>query len=182
MNFWDIVKEAAKPRFLGYDLVKAVSKNIEKRDKKIRNEGYQLGVQDTKAEHAVRLDKLEKRLKNALAKLKDSSTYFDAIIAMQAVAVAAAICDGDITNTEQETIELFIGGISQASLPIIIKNILSEMYVHPLNIKEAMVLAKKTNIEMAVFDELIQIVIHSDNKFNAKEKRFLTAWNKLKAA
>lgn len=147
---------------------------------------YKKGVGDgrkaAKAEASVDISALKIKLSRAIEALKDAESHFDAIVAMEAVAVACANCDGEICAKEKEQIELFIAGVSRSSLPDRIKNRTRELYEKPLNISEAFILADKTGIEMQIFDEIVNLVIEADDIFHEQEQVFLQAWRTLRAA
>lgn len=151
-------------------------------DDDARKEGYRQGKMEAKAETRQELEGLGATLQAALQKLKESSICFNAIYAMEAVAVACAHCDGEICAEEREEIEMFISGISQSAYPATVKARIRELYENPLNIKEAFQLAKNSGVEIKVFDEIINLVMHADGVVHENEKAFIQAWNNLKAA
>lgn len=147
-----------------------------------RNDGYREGQKNAKAEYEVKVQSLELRLQTTLSKLKESSNFFDAVIAMEAVAISAANCDGFICDQERAQIDMFISGLSQSLLPESIKQKILDIYKKPLNIKEAMVLANKSGMDMEVFDDIIALVINADGTVNTNEHAFVQTWSELKAA
>jgi hypothetical protein len=147
-----------------------------------RDQGYRQGKMEAKAETLKDIERLTASLNTALGKLRESTKCFNAIYAMEAVAVACANCDGEICAEEREQIEMFISGISRGTLPESVMVRIREIYEHPLNIKEAFQLAKNAEVEMEVFDSIINLVMHADGVVHQKEQAFVQAWNILKAA
>lgn len=146
-----------------------------------REEGYRQGAIDAKAEQQLVLTHLEQSLEAALNGLKGAAAHYDAIIAMHAVAVATANCDGYICDSERENIEMFIAGAATSAIPPQVSTKLQSLYDDPPSIRDAFELAIKSGIDMSVFDEIIQVVIHADGVQHMQEDAFMQAWNILKA-
>lgn len=153
-----------------------------RRENKIRQEGYRQGELDVKAEYAVRFQELESRLYNAFQLLKGSEQYFKSILAMNAVAISAAGCDGSVSHDERNQIDLFISGVSGDDLPTHIKNKINGLYDKPLNIREALIMAKESGVNIDIYDEIIEMAICADGPANAREHAFIQAWSELKVA
>lgn len=151
-------------------------------DDTAHSEGYSKGQKDAKAKYDVKVTQLEERLQQAIVKLKESGKFFNAIIAMEAVAISVANCDGEICSAEREQIEMFISGLSQEAIPISVKSRIQDIYENPMSIKEAFSLAKESGVEMDVFDEIVQVVINADGVIHSKENAFMQGWNTLRAA
>lgn len=141
-------------------------------------------AEKVKREFKARETQLEKslnaELKSAMSQLKEAKNTFDAIIAMEAVAISAANCDGEICDAEREQIEMFIKGMSAASMPERYKKKIQSIYDNPPNIREAFQMAKASNIPMDVFDDIIELVANSDEVFKREEEAFTRAWGLLK--
>ncbi|EGR0942957.1 TerB family tellurite resistance protein [Vibrio cholerae] len=151
-------------------------------DDDIKKKAYSDGKAEGIAENAAKLQQLENKLKQALAKLKDSAAYYDTIYAMEAVALAVAHCDGSFCDDERKQIDEFIAGVASSSLPNEIKQKLTDMYETPLNIREAFELVKRADVDLELVDEIIDVVIHADDHVHENESAFIQAWNELKAA
>jgi len=147
-----------------------------------RNEGYRQGLIDAKAQQQIELEHLQKSLEAALNCLKGAAEHYNAIIAMHAVAVATANCDGVICDNERANIELFIAGVSTSSIPADVTAKLQSIYDTPLSIRDVWELAKKSGVAISIFDEIIQVVIHADGVQHPQEDVFMQAWNTLKSA
>ncbi|SJN59420.1 hypothetical protein VR7878_03412 [Vibrio ruber DSM 16370] len=151
-------------------------------DNDIKEKAYREGKADGVTENAVKLQQLENKLKQAVAKLKDSVAYYDTIYAMEAVALAVAHCDGSFCDDERTQIDEFIAGVAFGSLPDEIKQKLTEIYESPLNIREAFELVKRADLDLELVDEIIDVVVHADGHVHENESAFIQAWNELKAA
>ncbi|HHC6518404.1 TPA: hypothetical protein ACN36E_000509 [Vibrio parahaemolyticus] len=150
-------------------------------DDDIKKKAYRDGKADGIAENAAKLQQLENKLKQAVAKLKDSADYYDTIYAMEAVALAVAHCDGSFCDDERKQIDEFIAGVASSSLPNEIKQKLTDMYESPLNIREAFELVKRTDLDLELVDEIIDVVIHADDHVHENESAFIQAWNEMKS-
>jgi len=175
------IRRAIMPRPVGVPVGFLLEREVQKRrENKIRQEGYDQGESDVKIEYAVKFKELELRLYNSFQSLKGSDRLFETIIAMNAVAISAANCDGPISSEDRNNIDLFIVGISGNNLPTHIKNRIDELYCSPLNIREAMKIAIKSGVNIDIYDEIIAMIIYSDGPANKKEHAFLIAWEELK--
>lgn len=132
----------------------------------------------SKAETDARLAALEKNLARAIA---ENDSYFRGIIALEAVAVACAVCDGDFSETERLEIAEFVRGMLAQNIPEAVKLKIENVYNNPPTIKEAYQLAKESGVPIDLFDEVIQFVMEVDG-VKEEEKAFAQAWNQLKAA
>lgn len=147
-----------------------------------RKDGYDAGQRDAKAETKTELDRLHAILETAFQSLRDTQQHFNAIIAMEAVAMSCANCDGFIDQREREEIELFISGVAGSTLPDYVKARIQEIYDTPPSIKEAFSLAKASELDMEIFDEIMALIIYADGVYHEDEKVFVQAWNTLRAA
>lgn len=126
------------------------------------------------------IDALKKELSTAFKNLSSMDEYWEAIVAIEAVAVASASSDKDFSDTERKEIKLFIQKINPGKeMPSVVKEKIDEIYANPLPLNKAFLLAKETKIEMSVFEEILAVVMHTDGvKF--EEKVVLNAWHDFK--
>jgi uncharacterized membrane protein YebE (DUF533 family) len=156
----------------------AIKNELDEDEKNAREEE---GKNKGKAEASTEINKLNDALSDAFRKLKDMDEYWNSLIAMTAVGVAVAECDGDFSENEREEISMFINGVmSNNEVPEEVKKKLEEIYKHPLQIKNAFELAKKSNVDMKIFDDIIYVVMHTDG-IKKEEEVFVNAWNILKS-
>ena len=155
----------------------AVADSDEKEIKQAKEEGRAEAL----AENAAQLEKLSNKLYQALEKLKSHDQHFKAIIAMEAVGVSCAACDGDFSDNEREQIGEFVKGMIAQSIPKDVKEKIQDIYDNPPTIKEAFLLAKNSGMPLDVYEDLIRFVMEIDGVTPA-EKAFVQAWNQLKAA
>ncbi|MFV0576644.1 MAG: hypothetical protein ACK5NC_14680 [Vibrio sp.] len=144
--------------------------------------GKRRGEQSAKAEYEQRTRELEKKLTKAFEKLEGNKNYFNAIYAMEAVAVSCANCDGEIDSSERDQIDLFIKGVASSELPQDVKSKIESIYNNPLTPAEAFKLAKASGVELSVFNDIIELVMYADKIEHVNEKAFLDAWNVAKVA
>ncbi len=146
-------------------------------------EAEQRGVERTTAQYDQKYQKIVAAFKDAEQQLKSTSSYFDLLLAMQAVGLACAACDGEIAQTERDDIDEFIAGIAASALPDNVKNKIEKMAANPPNINTAFKLTKKLGLDSySLFEEIIEVVIHSDGNIHKNEMAFKQAWNELMAA
>lgn len=143
----------------------------------------QRGEAKAKAEYEAKYTKLYEAFKEAELRIKAREDYFNLIIAMEAVGVSCAACDGHISDEERIQIDEFIAGVTASELPQDVKDKIKQIADNPPNIKTAFELAKKTEpSSYALFDEVIQLVMYADGYLHEKEKVFMQTWQYLKAA
>lgn len=147
-----------------------------------RKAGFNEGVKKAKAEQLADISELRDRLEKAMESLRAAGEHFNTIIALNAVAVATAQCDGDITQSERENIELFINGLASGAIPEAVKAKIESIYQQPPTVQEAFELAKKSGMSLSIFDEIINLVVYSNDTLHPQEAAFMQAWNSLKAA
>ena len=155
----------------------AVADSEENEKKQIKKEGRAEGL----AENAIHIEKLANKLSQALEMLKSHDEHFKAIIAMEAVGVACAACDGDFSDSEREEIGEFVKGMIAQSIPKDVKDKIQDVYDSPPTVKEAFLLAKDSGMSLDVYEELIRFVMEIDG-IKPEEQAFVQAWNQLKAA
>lgn len=154
-------------------------------DESARQEGYSEGQKEAKAEYSMKINKLEKTLAMALDRLIDNKAnidYFNAKFAMVAVAVACTNCDGKISIDKRDEIEQFVNGLSSISLPNHVKERIQRLYEKPLNIRESFALAQKSGLEWSVFDDVVNLMIHTDGITHDNKDAFVQVWKQLRAA
>ena len=126
------------------------------------------------------IDILKKDLSDAFEKLSSMDEYWEAIIAIEAVATSCASSDRDFSERERKEIEIFMQNIIQnREIPASVQEKIDEVYANPLPLNQAFLLAKETKIEMSVFEEILEVVMHTDGvKF--EEKVVFNAWHDFK--
>lgn len=139
------------------------------------------GEKKAKAQYKVEIEKLTNNMEVMLNKMKDTNQLYQAIYAMEAVAIAVAKCDGEFHPKEKEQIDEFIAGVASGSLPQEVKDNIQNLYLNPPNIKEAYKMVKDSSIQdMDVIDDIINVTINADDVIHDKEVAFMEAWDELK--
>lgn len=159
----------------------AVANNEEEEKESIKKQAKAEGKAEGKAEASIEIDKLQENLSNALKKLKENDKLFSAIIAMEAVGVACAACDGHFSENEKEEIGEFVKGMMEQSIPEHVKEKIQKVYNNPPTLKEAFELAKKSGLALEEYEDLIKYVIEIDGA-TPEEEAFLHGWHQLRAA
>jgi len=126
------------------------------------------------------IDALKQELSSAFDKLSSMDEYWDAIVAIEAVATSMASSDKDFSDAERKEIKQFIQKLNpNKEMPSSVKEKIDEIYANPLPLNQAFLLAKDTKIEMSVYEDIIETVMHTDGvKF--EEKVVLNAWHDFK--
>ncbi len=141
------------------------------------------GAQREAAKYDRKYEKLASAFEEAESRISETEDYFNLLIAMEAVGLACAACDGEIAPEERLEIDEFIAGVASSDLPSYIKSKIEEMAVNPPNIKTAFELSKKVGLDsFDLFEEIIEVVMHADGHIHKKEKAFQQAWNELAVA
>lgn len=128
------------------------------------------------------IDALKKELSGTFDNLSSMDEYWEAIVAIEAVATSCASSDKDFSDAERKEIKTFVQKINpNKDIPSSIKEKIDEVYANPLPLNKAFLLAKDTKVEMSVFEDIIDVVMHTDGvKF--EEKVVLNAWHDFKQA
>ncbi len=128
------------------------------------------------------IDALKKELSTAFDNLSSMDEYWDAIVAIEAVAVSSASSDKDFSDAERKTIKEFVQKINpNKEVPSEVQEKIEALYANPLPLNKAFLLAKETKVEMSVFEDILEVVMHTDGvKF--EEKVVLHAWHAFKEA
>lgn len=140
------------------------------------------GEARAKAESDRRTQKFVEALKKAEEKINSAQEYHNLLIAMTALAMSCANCDGEIHNEEQLEIMEFITGVGGSGLPVDVQERLNKLAYNPPSLTDACVLIKKLpNIgSYDVFDDIVDLTIHADGIVHQNEIEFLREWNNVK--
>jgi hypothetical protein len=141
------------------------------------------GEQRAKAEYDKKYSKLATAFERTEKHFTEATDYFNLVIAMEAIGLACAACDGEICADERREIDEFVAGIASGGLPSNVKSKIQQMAENPPNLMTAFALVKKLNVQSyELFDEIIEVVMHADGYVHHKEEAFFQAWNNLTAA
>lgn len=152
-------------------------------DKSQKRKARQQGAEEERAKHAVKVERLVSALGEAEQRLGEDHSYFDLLIAMYAVGVAVAACDGSIADEERRDIQEFVAGVGCSELPSHVKERIAELEAAPPEFATAMALVGRVDRRSwDLFDDVIDLVAGSDGVVCAKEAAFREAWRLHKAA
>lgn len=141
------------------------------------------GERKASARFDQKYNNLASAFEEAEKRLDETSDYFNLLIAMEAVGLACAACDGEISPEERQEIDEFIAGVSSSELPSYVKEKIEDIANNPPSVTTAFELAKRVGLDSyELFDEIIEVVIHADGRIHQDEKAFQNAWNELVAA
>ena len=144
-------------------------------------EGEEVGdvSSDEKATSVIKIQELEKRLQKSVNALEGVDAYFKGVLALEAVAVAVANCDGNICEIEQQTIDEFIRGLNSKNFPELYIKRAQDLRDSPPSVREAYSLACDSGLEMSLFEAVIEVVVHADGHVHKNEQAFISAWAEL---
>lgn len=134
------------------------------------------GRQKATAEYEAKLAKIKEVFEKWA---KDWHRYGNHVVAVTAVGLACANCDGEIHEDELKDIKEFVSGITQSSLPEVVKEQIENLHQKPPSLTTAHRLAKKAGVDFEFLDSVIKVVMHADNRIHPGEQAFLVAWQKL---
>jgi len=139
-------------------------------------EGKKEGIQEGDAKCTATVEKIEAQLNGLRNKFSDTKDYFDAVIVLYAIGIAAANIDGKISEEELQDIDEFVAGVSSRAIPPIIKSKIIEFRNNPPSISTAMSLLKNSpQIETIapMIYPLIKVVVQADGIVGLAEQQLL---------
>lgn len=134
------------------------------------------GREKAAAEYNAKLTKIKEEFEKWA---KDWHRYGNRAVAMIAVGLACANCDGEIHEDELTEINEFVLGINQSNLPTAVKEKIENLRQKPPSLKTAHELAKKAQVNFDLLDDVVHVVMQADGRVHPKERAFLAAWQKL---
>jgi tellurite resistance protein len=141
------------------------------------------GEQKATAKYEERVQKLVAALKEMEARMDDSETYFRFLVALVAVGMATANADGTIGEEELQELEEFTTGIGCSKLPAHVKGMITKLKNNPPSFNTAMNYVRKAgDVDLALFEMVIEVVAASDGRVDEKEKALLSAFREATAA
>ena len=117
--------------------------------------------------------------------LKDTTKFYEYIIAMHAIGMATAYADGNVSEDEAKEIDEFVTGILSASLPDYVKKQIEDLKNNPPSLSTAHAFLKEAGITEKGWkdvDDLIEIVISADGNVDQQEINFKKSWDSLRKA
>lgn len=151
-------------------------------DEKRRGEARRSGERRATARYKVKEEKLESKIKEAQEELSDAKSYFRLLTALFAVGMATANADGHISDEELVDIEEFCAGIGHSNLPTHVKDDITKFKTNPPSFATAMEhVSKLENVDLSLFEAVIEVVSASDGKVSEQELALLSAFRKAAA-
>jgi uncharacterized membrane protein YebE (DUF533 family) len=128
----------------------------------------------------------KERAKTAIleGKLSQYNDHQSLTLALFAVGMSAANADGVICESENEAIDIFVGGLPKSKLPKSIQDTMIAYRIDPPNLNTAIAIVEKLfpNPDWEMFKEFLNIVFNADGAVSHSEKAFLKAFSKKIAA
>jgi uncharacterized membrane protein YebE (DUF533 family) len=162
----------------------AVMGRREKEEEERRTrQAKQKGEQEADARNAIKLEKLRDEIANILRTIEVRENF---LVTAFAVGICAANADHNICDEEREEIETLVAGlgklefISEASRARV-----EAWYNNPPNLNTVWKLIEKNGLDqpkyIAIFSNIVEMVIWADDERNNHEHEFTKAWNSLVA-
>ena len=152
-------------------------------ESKAEKRGVERGRAEAAAVYSSRFDKLKERFEATVTKMASMNEFFSLIVALHAVGMACAACDGLVSDAERRDIEEFIGGMAVSNMPQTVVDQLNAIATNPPNIDTAFVLAQECHsADWGLFDEVISLVMNADGVATSEEVQFRAQWDALKRA
>lgn len=113
-------------------------------------------------------------------KAKDYEAYENLTLALYAISIAVANCDGEIASCEKEVISDIVSGLTAKNIPKYIYDEVSQMFYEPPTFNTAMEYVSKVPTELWwKFNEAIDHTIEADEVIDEHERAFKEAWKRL---
>lgn len=156
---------------------KALMKRIDEAEEK----GKKSGERNAKAGYSIQVANMLKKIKKYEENNNEQKKIEELSLALFAVAYSFANCDGIIHKDEELNIQEFCSGQLYQSLPKKLRSELEKLRNHPPSFNTAMMYVKKLDRQSwSIFDDLLNIIMHSDGIINKEELAYMEAWNKYK--
>lgn len=147
-----------------------------------KSEARRSGERTATAKYEKKVQKLLAKLKEAEPILQDDKSYFQLLIALFAVGMATASADGDISDEERVDLEEFTAGIGHSHLPPHVKGMITSLKNNPPNFNTAVNhVSKLENVDLSLFESVIEVISASDGKVSEEETALLSAFRKAAA-
>ncbi|MGY4516286.1 hypothetical protein [Lysobacter sp. HA18] len=118
---------------------------------------------------------------DVLAGFHGSREWRDQMRALFAVGIALAAADGEITESERQDIEDYVGGAGYSALPVGIRADVQGWLEAPPSIEEAFGLAAQGGDKsMALVDNVMEVITRSDDLEHPAEAAFRKRWQELR--
>ncbi len=138
------------------------------------------GEERAAAKYAVKLEKILHTLEEMKVAKNGWHHFGNQLVAITAVGIACANCDGEIHPDERTGINEFVAGVNHSKLPDDVKEKVDRLWQSPPNLKTAFELAKKNKVDFSLLDDVIDVVMYADGRVHAKEQAFMNAWHKMR--
>lgn len=143
--------------------------------------GYEQGVMETTAVYEAKTKELREKLFETLSKLQDTQGYYKGLLAMYTVASSVSNLKGQISQEDIDYIDVLIGGVSKERLPQEVKYEIEKILNNPLKISAAFDVAKKSGVEIKIFDEIVEIISSRSSQENGSQQEVFEMWCSLNA-
>jgi tellurite resistance protein len=148
-----------------------------------KESGREEAMEEAQAKLTAQEKRFAKKMKQAAARFKEHREFEDFLLATFAITLALANCDGEIHPDERQEINEFITGLAGAALPKRLNTAIKGLYKAPPTFKTAFALVEKVDRKhWPLINDALALVVESDGITHKREKAFLSAWSKAKAA
>ncbi len=149
---------------------------------KIKTIALEKGVENEKAESAVKIEELSKMMVHAAEVYTQQARANEFVIALAAIGLSMAACDGSISNEENVCVEEYVIGMSRLVLPQIIRDRLHKITNAPPDFERAILYVENFDNDIwPIIDGLLEIIGEADGDINQSKQEFLDKWKSYKA-
>ena len=122
--------------------------------------------------------KMQEMITEAGSLLTEFEEFEAWYVALFAIAISLANCDGEFHPLEKKGIDKCVEGVVEMGFPDSLINNINELYKTPPTFNEAMKYIRKVDKELwGHFDFILGLVANSDGVIRKEESAFLEAWN-----
>ena len=151
-------------------------------DEEKRQGARRSGESSAAAKYEKKVEKLVSALQEAEERLHEDKMYFQLLVALFAVGMATAVADGDVSEEERADLDEFVAGIGYSKLPPHVKGAITRLRNSPPSFTTAMKhVSKLENIDLSLFESVIEVVSASDGRVSGQESALLTAFRQAAA-
>ncbi len=123
-----------------------------------------------------KLEEFQKDFEARIKRAEEAGRHYELILALEAVGMACAACDGEIAPEEKIELDEFVAGASKSQLPENVKKEIYELAANPPSMKTAFEMATKFPEDAGLFQQVIEVVMMADGIIKEEEKAFKQAW------
>jgi tellurite resistance protein len=152
-------------------------------DEKKKAQARREGEEAATAKYRKQVEVLLIALNEAKQRLNDDKLYFQLLIALVAVGMASANADGKVSEEELRELDEFVAGVAHSKLPPHVKGMIAKLTANPPTFNTAISYVRKlgNDVDLKLFESVIQVISASDGYTSREEEAFLFAFKEAVA-